>query len=258
MIIQEKEKEWELVKQHDHARISWQIINNWNPEWFAYPSRKKEVLLGVRHHDRAWISIDEQLQWDEEKEEPYNFTTYPLTEKLAAYKKGINEVESMSSYAALLCSEHYTSFFKNKENKQPVIYQFLNDEKQRREKIMIDLKGEVTPEEIKAHVKMLQFGDDLSLYMCLNTPGVRKENEYPWFKNGFRQRFSFAPDGINAEWKSESVIQLSPFPLEDETEITLPFYKIKKENSITKNWTDALPQKRGIKLTKKLLPPLEI
>lgn len=255
MIIQEREKEWELVKQHDHALVSWQIAKSWKSDLFSYSAKKKDVLLAIRHHDRAWISLDEEVRWNQEKEEPYGFTTYPLIEKVEAYKNGVDEVEAISPYAALLCSRHYTSFFSMNENTPSITYQFLKEEEQRRENIKDQLNGKITEEEIKEHVKILQFSDDLSLYICLNPPGVTKEEEFPWFKDGFRQRFFFAPDGMKAEWRSESIIALTPFPLVEDTEITLPVYKLDKtkdRKTVIKQWAEALPEKRKIKL--KALP----
>lgn len=252
MIIQEKETEWEIIKQHDHAFVSWQAAVNWNPSFFPYDSRREEVLLAIRNHDRAWIPLDDQSRWNEKKEEPYGFTTYPLEDKLAAYRKGIDETEEMSAYSALLCSMHYSSFFPEKESNPDNLKQFLEDEKQRRKNIHGHLKQELTNEEVTEHLKMLQFGDDLSLYICLNSPGVRKEDEFPWFRDGFRQRFSFAPSGIKAAWSNESIIELSPFPLLEETEITVPVYHIKKtsnKETFLNYWKSAVPTERKIMLT---------
>lgn len=251
MIIQKKETEWEIVKQHDHAYVSWQAAMNWHPSFFPYNLRREEVLIAIRNHDRAWIPLDEKSRWNEEEGEPYGFTTYPLEDKLVAYRKGIDEAEEMSDYAALLCSMHYSSFFSEKESNPDSIKQFLKDEMQRRTNIYAHLKNELTNEEVREHLKMLQFGDDLSLYICLNPPGIRKEDEFPWFKNGFRQFFSFAPSGIKAVWRNESVIELNPFPFLKEIEITVPVYHIKKttnKETFLNYWRRASPTERKITL----------
>src|SRR5699024_12688172 len=36
----------------------------------------------------------------------------------------------------------------------------------------------------KRDLARLQLGDNLSLYICLNKPGVEKEKEHPFFKDG--------------------------------------------------------------------------
>lgn len=252
MILRAKENEWEIIKQDDHAFLSWQTAVNWNPDYFPFSGQKEDVLLAIRQHDRAWIPLDQSIRWNPEKNLPYDFTNYPVKEKLAAYKRGIDETEEISPYAAVLCSRHYSSFFSSGKNGQPVIDHFLQKEDLRREEIHSRL--DLDNEQVAAHVKLLQFCDDLSLYICLNPPGVKKKNEFPWFKQGFRQTFPFAPEGMKAWWKDEQTIELDPFPFTGKTEMNLIFYNVEKGTGAERfeqKWKQALPEKRSLSLVSK-------
>ncbi|SDK23784.1 DUF3891 family protein [Sediminibacillus albus] len=221
MIIKKLNGKLEIIKQQDHAYLSYQIANHWNKEEFPYPELKQEVLFAIRHHDRAWLSLDRELTWNEQKNRPFDFTDYPLTEKLQAYSQGINEVEECSPYGAILCSLHYSSFFKNNQEAEAAV--FWQEERKRRQRLGAEVNIHNLEAKIERHVTLLQFCDDLSLYSAMNTPGISKKNELSWFQNGFRQRFSFAPNGMEAAWLDEKQIQVQPFPFEAPFTVRLPF-----------------------------------
>lgn len=251
MIIQEGKGSWKIIKQHDHAYVSWQVAVNWKEEYLPYPSARDQVFLAVRQHDRAWIPLDEEALWDINQEKPYDFIKYPVNKKLPAYQRGIDELEKMSWYAALLSSGHYTSFFSNDHYDSPAIADFLKQEKIRKEKIHNYPVTGIAEEQVREHLNFLQFCDDLSLYICLNPPGISKEKEFPWFKNGFRQSFPFAPKGMRARWLSKTAIKLTPFPFRRETEIKLPVFEIKKtpkREAFLEEWRQASPAQRKVKL----------
>ncbi|MRH45160.1 DUF3891 family protein [Aquibacillus halophilus] len=213
MIIRHTPKYLELTNQHEHAYISYEIAQHWKTDYYPYPKRKSEVNYAIRNHDCAWIPLDKHLLWNKEKNEPYDFVSFPLHTKLNAYHNGIREVEKETKYGAILCSLHYTSFL-SKESDDNGINKFLEKEQQYRMYLLQQLNLNQTDEQILQHLDLLQFCDDLSLYICLNKPGARKEEEFPWFRDGFRQKFLFAANGMKADWISEDKIKLDPFPFE--------------------------------------------
>ena len=220
MIIRQKEKQIECIKQHDHAHISGEIATHWRE--VVDP----DVVFGIYEHDRAWIPLDEVVEKDAEQDMPYDFISYPLTPKLTAYTNGVDEVQEQSVYAALLCSKHYCSFFTGSITSEPGVQTFLDQEQQRQESLLkkIDLRS--TSKKLAEHFKLLQFCDDLSLYICMNQPGIPKSEEVSWFKDGFTQPFSFAPSGIKAEWINETDIKLEPFPFKEPITISFPVYEL--------------------------------
>lgn len=69
--------------------------------------------------------------------------------------------------------------------------------------------------------KLLSFCDNVSLYLCMNKPGVPKQDEVNWFRDGFKERFSFA-DKIVGEWISTNEVRLTPSPLEGPVRLAIP------------------------------------
>src|SRR5690625_149953 len=104
MIVTKKANSFLMFEQHEHAKISGLMAKYWRDELFLGKTMREEVELAISQHDRAWIPLDKNLIWNEEKQAPYTFMDYPLEEKLRAYKRGADEIEKESNYASLLCS----------------------------------------------------------------------------------------------------------------------------------------------------------
>ncbi|MBS4215221.1 DUF3891 family protein [Neobacillus rhizophilus] len=231
MIIYEQEDSFIMIKQDDHARISGIFAQSWKNDYFYGMDLKDEVVLAISEHDRGWIEADEWPLWNDEKDKPYSFIDHPMTLKTAIYKKGIDEVELMSKYASLLCSLHFVSFLQNEVH--PLATEFVTDERKRLQFLFKDLgiKGNKDMENLfMYHLKILKFCDNLSLYICLNEPGVEKADEHPFFRNGFPEAFSFANDQpIHAHWTDRETVELSLSPLSKQLQVYLPFKEVNKE-----------------------------
>ncbi|WP_185971071.1 DUF3891 family protein [Alkalicoccobacillus porphyridii] len=219
MIIRQKAQEIECIKQHDHAYISGKVAEHW------IEAVHDEVKVGIFEHDRAWIPLDEYIEKDPERNLPHDFISYPLQPKLQAYTRGLDEVQEQSAYASLLCSRHYCSFFSGTITSQPEVKQFLEQERLRQTQILEQLQPG-SEEDIEREFKLLQFCDDVSLYICMNPPGIPKSDEVSWFRDGFSQTFSFAPDGIHARWLNDTDIQLKPFPFIEPLTLSFPVYTL--------------------------------
>lgn len=82
------------------------------------------------------------------------------------------------------------------------------------------------------HYRLLKFCDELSLYVCMNKPGVKKKDEIDLFKEGFEGTEMFNSKGekpIQAEWVDEETIQITSFPFKTE------FYTYVKYKTINKH-----------------------
>ncbi|WP_051302340.1 DUF3891 family protein [Salibacterium aidingense] len=228
MIVNEADAVVELIPQHEHARISAEILKNWkepgvraNPLWNA-------LWTAVREHDRAWIPLDAS-PWLNERQIPYSFTHYPEPEKITAYQHGIEAAASLHIYSGLLVSRHYAAFFASSTTEEG--QNFFRLEKERQQKLREELGY---PAQEEDHLKLLQFCDDVSLYACMNTPGVSKDEEIEWFQNGFRHSFAFLNnETIQARFKTKESIQLHPFPLQTELKCAVHGVKVEKKD-ITK------------------------
>lgn len=254
MIIRETAHEFIMISQHEHARLSGQIATYFKKEFFAGDEYVDDVLLAVYEHDRSWIGLDETPIWNDHKNQPASFMDYPLLPKLAFYTSGINETEEISIYAALLCSLHYTSFYSDTDQKH--ILPFLDHERHRQSRIMKILQH-ISEKTIFYHFRLLQFCDDLSLYVCLNEPGTRKENEHPWYKSGIKNSeiFSFNNQPIIARWLDAKKISLESFPFENEFFAQIKCKRVSKEvrekEGIDIAWRDTAFQEQVLQFVRR-------
>ncbi|WP_082231937.1 DUF3891 family protein [Halobacillus massiliensis] len=238
MIVNEQENQFIMIAQHDHALVSGEIVLHWKNKFLLRSKLREEADWAISQHDRAWIPLDEEPIWNEEKQRPYSFIDYPVNEKLKAYQRGIQETADRSYYAGILCSSHYQSFF-SKDSEDPRVVQFLEEENERCRKLSEKMKMEVPHDIYQLHFERLQFCDDLSLYICMQEPGINKENEISWFKDGFRQTFDIAPDGIMPRWADKKHVSLHPFPFEHEFSVHIPYRVVSKADIESKGLKSA-------------------
>lgn len=231
MVIYEREHDWIMIPQHYHALLSGDIAKNWNFAYINGTEQWNDVLFAISQHDSAWIDLDDNPFWNDRDKRPYSFIDFPVVPKLTFYKKGIDEVEKQSPYAGLLCSLHYQSFYIGA--KEPVAVEFFRQEKNRQHRLKEQLNlFETTKEDLlKFHFLMVQFCDDLSLYLCMQEPGTPKEEEFPWFKNGFQEIFPFTNgQRIIAQWLNSHQVALNPSPLASPAVVSIKIKEVKKEH----------------------------
>ncbi|MFN7252757.1 MAG: DUF3891 family protein [Anaerobacillus sp.] len=249
MVVTERENEILLFEQHEHARVCGEFAKQWRDDYFSGHDNRKSVTYAIFEHDNGWIELDQQPLLNKETLLPYSFIDYPLKPKLAAYTNCINRVEKEDDYAALICSLHYTSFFEGYANGRGA--EFITQERLRQEKLRRRLK--INKESLLFHYNLLQFCDNLSLYLCLNEPGVDKENEFFWFREGFSQTFSYnSQKRLMAKWLNKDTVSLSDFPFKEEITVTLNYKAIPKKRicHLQEEYDTKAMQQRIVKLVK--------
>src|SRR5699024_1075139 len=83
-------------------------------------------------------------------------------------------------------------------------------EKKRTKRILTDLA--IDQATFDDHVALLQFADNISLYVCLNEPGVSQSNVHFFFKDGIPIALNSAlitHSKIQAEWLDNQTLKLS-------------------------------------------------
>lgn len=228
MIIRETEEAFVMTTQDDHGHFSEEIAQGFREEWFLDEKYKEACLLAIREHDRSWIRLDIAPIWNDRQASPFSFLDYPVPPKLVMYKLGVDEIEEMSEYAALLCSMHYASFFKSVQGTgHEAEIEFYHRELERQARLRETLNH---PDEamIARHYQLLQLCDDISLYVCMNQEGASKEQEHPWFKEGFNSLVG--GQKFVAEWFSKSEIHVTPTLLFAQEWQTMLRYKFVSKN----------------------------
>lgn len=249
MVVTEREKEILLFEQHEHAKVCGEFAKAWREDYFVDNKRRKSVVYAIFEHDNGWIELDQKPLLNRETQVPYSFINYPLKPKLLAYTNCINRVEKQDDYAALICSLHYTSFFENYTNGRGE--DFVTRERLRQEKLVKRLK--IEEQSLLFHYNLLQFCDNLSLYLCLNEPGVAKKDEFIWFRRGFSQKFTYNNQKrLIAHWLDKNTVSLTDFPFERELTVSVSYKKIEKSriHRLQEDYEESEPQKRVITIVK--------
>ncbi|MCA0172383.1 DUF3891 family protein [Bacillus sp. RAR_GA_16] len=213
MIVYEENGCFVMTTQHDHALLSGDFASALHEDYWPDSPYREDVIHAIRHHDCGWIPLDDVPFWNDRLQTPYSFLDFPLAPKLTFYKKGIDEVSKETPYGGFLCSKHYQSFFDGATS--DLAKTFYQEETLRQNQL--SQRFDVSESLLTFHYQWLQFCDDLSLYACFQEPGVSKDEEISWFKQGFPQSFYFQTqeNPILTHWQSEKIISLS-YPLFNE------------------------------------------
>ncbi|MNI05060.1 hypothetical protein D3C73_580040 [compost metagenome] len=226
MIVRETDPYFVMTTQHDHAEFSSKVASYFAESLLGESKYSSDVLFAIQQHDRGWIRLDDTPIWNDRNNVPFSFIDFPLLPKLILYKKGLDEVEEMNDYAALICSLHYSAFKHIQRSQITDCIDFIRHEaeRQNRLKAQLDYPDE---EMIVRHFRLLQLCDEISLYVCMNNPGVIKENEHPWYREGFE--IMIDDQKIHAHWMSENEIVISPFIFKSEVTATTKSKHVPKE-----------------------------
>lgn len=233
MICREQTKAFVMVKQHDHGLLSGKLAVKFKAEHVPAEGRRDEVLRAVSNHDRGWIDLDATPFWNDAEQAPYSFIDFPVVPKLTFYSRGLDEIEADTPYGALLCSLHFERLIEISGEDYPELTVYQEQEEERRARIRRDLEqsSPLGEDELYYDARLLQFSDDLSLYMALNEPGSPKSEEHPWWADGFSgtEDFSFTSGRrIIAEWKDSTTLMLDPFPFTETFEVSFMLRKVLK------------------------------
>ncbi|CAM4245245.1 hypothetical protein FHS16_001388 [Paenibacillus endophyticus] len=220
MIIYEKEDSYICIAQHDHARISGDLLSAWADELFGSEDRREELNLAAYEHDSSWIELDRIPLWNDAASAPFSFRDFPGNIRFVFYSKAIDRLQETSEYAALLGSILYTTLAERFRNEDTI--SFVEGEFARQSVILEKLQLNVNL--LQEHAKALLLCDELSLFACMEPPGTPREH-YEWFANGFPYWFDrTGGTSLIAEWKDERTIALEPYPFSRIVETRL-FYK---------------------------------
>ncbi|RKQ28804.1 DUF3891 family protein [Oceanobacillus halophilus] len=229
MIVRESKDYFVMIEQDNHAEASKELMTHWKNNLFLGSNLRESVEYAIEKHDYGWKQFDKQPFWNDQTEAPYTFSDFPISPKTTIYTYGINEVEKHDLYAALLCSEHYKNFFVNIKSNEAT--RFIQQERERQKRLILTL-GDVNRQYFQFHYGLLKLGDSLSLYLCLNEPGVSKENVHYFFQEGIDlppHIEKINETKLSLEWKDKKTVAITPFPFEDEIKVTIKQKVVYKE-----------------------------
>lgn len=226
MIVRDSRDTFTFIAQHDHATISGEMFMMLKKE-FVSAEHYESLSFAIFQHDRAWQVPDSAPIWDDFRQEPFDFNSYPEELKVSFYKNGIDQVDRVNSYSAILCSMHYSSFYENSLNDAGK--SFYEREIQRQKHLISKLK--INKDFLDYQQRILKFCDDLSLYVCMNEVGATKTEEVEWFKKGFENSELFNDKNdtkIVASYVDKNTVSFNVSPFTQKFEIKLPVKVVAK------------------------------
>lgn len=229
-----------LFRQHHHALVSGELAAAWRGISREPASLPFDVVLATALHDVAWRKLDREPRLNPETGRPFAFHEYPLEEKLAAYRRGLDEVARIHPYAALLGSLHYASFPDARSAEE-----FQVAEMKRRAALEREL--EIGPEErsvVDGHLAFLQLFDSLSIFLCLTPPSASTEEQPAWVE-GARHLKVPAGGTFHLTWADDEVVHVDPFPFRETLELRLPYRELGEglfgsPRELRRAWKEAL------------------
>lgn len=228
MIVREYSDRFVFIEQDIHAHLSGDIMKNWRDDLFKGEKWRNSVHYAIRQHDLGWKPFDHEPFWNDQMKRPYSFVDFPLPPKAVLYTSGIDAVEKEDAYAGLLCSSHYERFMA-REN-QIEAKRFVQDEKIRQQRIIQSLP-DFNETLYQFHFAMLRFGDDISLYLCLNEPGTPEDSIHPFFKKGLNVSalYGFNKEHISLHYRDKETLVIEDFPFDHPFTVTVTQKSISKE-----------------------------
>src|SRR3546814_383479 len=200
--------------QPHHSAIAGHIAGHWKVTNFRGFDQLESVLFIIGAHDHCWREADAAPLLNTATGRPYSFDDYPEDRKIKLYAKGVDDIEKTNPYAAWLCSRHFGSFFET-AGKGPAQEYYLQEiaRQTRLEQQLIRQGHDLSAGDY--HFNLLQFCDNLSLFICLNEAGL---DQHPWFRDGFAGSEKLGVDSrvLNATWKNQETLKISPFPFDME------------------------------------------
>ncbi|GJM44254.1 MAG: hypothetical protein DHS20C21_10960 [Gemmatimonadota bacterium] len=170
-------------------------------------------VLAAALHDLAWADADREARWDESASGPFAFGTVNDDYREPLYRAGIDTLESIDDYAALLKSLHYARFLPDRPA-------FVSFEEARRARILDRLPAaHADPATIERHRSLLIFFDFLSLFCLLTGPGAVEPAE--WLT---ADRVGRTPSGesFSLRWQGPAELRLAPFPFARSFRLAVP------------------------------------
>ncbi len=212
-VIAERQKQcaqsWWLIAQPDHAALSGDLAANFISPLF--PQINADIAKAIAFHDAGWSMFPAEAQPNlppmiSDDLKPRSFIEFPPQDFLRAWTGSIDRAESICPAGGIMVSRHFASLaqFRLKEQMdndadQRLVREFLDREDARQQRL--SAKAGITREQSDDLLKVLQFCDVLSLYLCC---GATEDVEFP-------QRFAREPIRLK---RTNELYILTPSPFQ--------------------------------------------
>jgi hypothetical protein len=205
MIVVHEPPEFLLITQPDHARLAAEMLSLWRGDHLPEHPRRRELLFAVREHDNGWREADAAPRYNAVCQRPHDFRSFPATERLEIWQRGIERFSVDNPYAALLIARHAESLYRRASEVSEAWLRFLSRLEPRRRE-WLENAG-VDAALIDRDYRFLETADLLSLAICS------------------RRQEPFEAGSIHASVQASTLL-LSPFPLAGTTTVRVACRRI--------------------------------
>lgn len=233
-----------LFRQHDHAVLSGHLAAAWVGTGRSPAPLDFGLVLAVALHDLAWVELDEMPELDRSADRPFPFHALSNERKIPAYRKGLDRMERLHPYGALLGSLHYTSFVEG-DAEVGGADSFLAAERRRRTELeeRLGLDGEEDPIPVRRDLDYLQTFDRLSLFICLAPPSASEAARPAWL-GAARHLEIPGGDSLHLDWRDDEVLHVHPFPFRGALDLRLPYRELspgpyRDQEELVSAWSSA-------------------
>jgi hypothetical protein len=243
---------FECITQEHHAVVSGLLAAAWDTSRLERDSVGNGRLdplwiQAIGLHDNPWRASDARPIFNEERGLPHDFITFPMNQKIAMYREGIDALEEVHPFVAHLVSRHYTTFSGTRD-----VDELNLPERERRER----LEKIVAPARLASSDEALEwvkFFDIFSLHLCLTGPRARQGSIPRWLTEP--DKWSTAPDGteLKLSWRDDTTLSVAPWPFVGE-ELSCELYmrvldeRIDEPKGLKQAWSEAELQTRPLQL----------
>lgn len=205
MIVVHEPPEFLIITQPDHARLSAALLSLWIRDGLPDHPRREDLLFATREHDNGWREADAAPRYDAVGQRPCDFASFPSTDRLEIWRRGIERFSHERPYVALLIAHHAESLFRHASVEPEGWQEYLVSLEDRRQEWLE--KAAISPRVIDQDYRFLQTADLLSLAVC--------------------DRWQETLDtGLARASTAEAALRIVPFPLAGATTLRVPCRRI--------------------------------
>jgi hypothetical protein len=243
MVVLERGDSLRLMRQLDHSLASGRMALEWvDMDGAALAPR---LAFAIAWHDIVWAEEDLEPAWDEERRTPVTFQTLEGRQRRPLYANGLDRLEQIDAYAALLASVHFARFVDEPEGEE-----FRQNETKRRERIAAGFGLDASDPRLVTEAALLRHFDDLSLFACLCGP--ESGNPPEWLP---LERVADSPDGRRhvPEWLGPDVLTFRPYPFRRPFHLAIPCRDLPRRRctsaeTLRQAWRDAPPRFHEVRI----------
>jgi hypothetical protein len=166
--LTEGDKQWLLISQVEHARISGELTDNWHEPF------SREVVEGITHHDAGWAEWEAAAKINPKVGSPYSFLEMPLEESLVIWDRSIAAARKIGPLAGFIVAGHFYNLLSDSDHAgEPGAVAWLSAKRKWRTAWLdewIRSGTGRTLDEAKLAQAQLLTADLFSLWLCCDAP----------------------------------------------------------------------------------------